>query len=55
MTLELPAELELAVETTPAELEAQIRLMAAMKMFELGKLSWLLMIVWDVRRLGAWV
>ena len=39
MTLELPAELELAVETTPEELEAQIRLMAALKMFELGKLS----------------
>jgi len=39
MTLELPAELELVVETTPEELEAQIRLMAAMKMFELGKLS----------------
>ena len=39
MMLEIPAELELAVETTPEELEAQIRLMAALKMFELGKLS----------------
>jgi predicted HTH domain antitoxin len=39
VTLELPDELELAVETTPEELEAQIRLMAALKMFELGKLS----------------
>jgi hypothetical protein len=39
MMLEIPAELELAVETTPEELGAQIRLMAALKMFELGKLS----------------
>jgi predicted HTH domain antitoxin len=28
-----------AVQTTPDELQAQIRLMAALKMFELGKLS----------------
>jgi predicted HTH domain antitoxin len=27
------------VRTTPAELEAEVRLMAALKMFELGKLS----------------
>ena len=27
------------MQTTPEELEAQIRLMAALKMFELGKLS----------------
>jgi len=27
------------VQTTPEELQAQIRLMAALKMFELGKLS----------------
>jgi predicted HTH domain antitoxin len=39
ITLELPADLELAVQTTPEELLAQIRLMAALKMFELGKLS----------------
>jgi predicted HTH domain antitoxin len=37
--LQLPNDLELAVQTTPEELEAQIRLMAALKMFELGKLS----------------
>lgn len=39
ITLEYPEGLELAVQTTPEELEAQIRLMAALKMFELGKLS----------------
>ena len=39
MTLKYPDDLELAVQTTPEELEAQIRLMAALKMFELGKLS----------------
>ncbi|MBI5648876.1 MAG: UPF0175 family protein [Chloroflexi bacterium] len=39
ITLELPDDLDLAVKTTPAELGAQIRLMAALKMFELGKLS----------------
>jgi predicted HTH domain antitoxin len=39
ITLELPTDLELAVQTTPEELLAQIRLMAALKMFELGKLS----------------
>jgi predicted HTH domain antitoxin len=38
-TLEYPDDLELAVQTTPDELNAQIRLMAALKMFELGKLS----------------
>jgi len=39
MTLEYPDNLPLAVQTTPEELQAQIRLMAALKMFELGKLS----------------
>ena len=39
MTLEYPEDLELAVQTTPEEFEAQVRLMAALKMFELGKLS----------------
>jgi len=39
VTLEYPEGLELAVQTTPEELSAQIRLMAALKMFELGKLS----------------
>jgi predicted HTH domain antitoxin len=39
MTLEYPEELALAVQTTPEEFEAQVRLMAALKMFELGKLS----------------
>ena len=39
LMIEYPEDLELAVATTRAELEAQIRLMAALKMFELGKLS----------------
>jgi predicted HTH domain antitoxin len=39
ITLEYPEDLESAVQTTPEELNAQIRLMAALKMFELGKLS----------------
>lgn len=39
LTIEYPEGLELAVATTRNELEAQIRLMAALKMFELGKLS----------------
>ncbi|MGC9358663.1 MAG: UPF0175 family protein [Anaerolineae bacterium] len=34
-----PEDLALAVQTTPEELDAQVRLMAALKMFELGKLS----------------
>ena len=39
MSLKYPDDFELAVQTTPEEFEAQIRLMAALKMFELGKLS----------------
>jgi len=39
VTLRYPEELASAVQTTPEELDAQIRLMAALKMFELGKLS----------------
>ena len=39
MTLEYPEDLASAVQTTPEEFEAQVRLMAALKMFELGKLS----------------
>ncbi len=39
MTIEYPDDLELAVQTTTEEMQAQIRLMAALKMFELGKLS----------------
>ncbi len=39
ITVEYPDDLELAVLTTAEELQAQIRLMAALKMFELGKLS----------------
>jgi len=39
VTLEFPPDLELAIQTTPEELGAQIFLMAALKMFELGKLS----------------
>lgn len=34
-----PEGFEQVVQLTPTELEAQIRLMAALKMFELGKLS----------------
>jgi predicted HTH domain antitoxin len=34
-----PDGLETAIQLTPAELDAQIRLMAALKMFELGKLA----------------
>ncbi len=39
LILTFPENLELAVQTTPEEFEAQVRLMAALKMFELGKLS----------------
>jgi predicted HTH domain antitoxin len=39
LTLEYPDDLELAMQTTPEEMQAQIRLMAALKMFELGKLT----------------
>lgn len=39
IVVEYPDDLELAVQATPEELGAQIRLMAALKMFELGKLS----------------
>lgn len=39
LTIEYPEGLETAVTTTRQELEAQIRLMATLKMFELGKLS----------------
>ena len=39
LTLNYPDDLEQAVNLTPQELESQIRLMAALKMFELGKLS----------------
>lgn len=36
---QLPEKLELAVGLTRSELEQQVRLMAALKMFELGKIS----------------
>lgn len=39
LTIDYPEGLETAVSTTRQELEDQIRLMAALKMFELGKLS----------------
>ena len=39
ISLKYPDDFELAVQTTPEEFEAQVRLMAALKMFELGKLS----------------
>jgi predicted HTH domain antitoxin len=39
MVLEYPEGLESAVQATSEELKAQVRLMAALKMYELGKLS----------------
>ena len=39
VTISYPAGLEESVQTTPGEIQQQIRLMAALKMFELGKLS----------------
>ena len=39
LTVPYPNNFELAISTTTEELEAQVRLMAALKMFELGKLS----------------
>lgn len=39
LELRLPDGFEQAVHLTRAELESQVRLMAALKMFELGKLS----------------
>ncbi len=37
--ISVPEGFEEIVATTPEELEDQVRLMAALKMFELGKLS----------------
>ena len=39
VTIRYPAGLENSVQTTPEEIQQQISLMAALKMFELGKLS----------------
>ncbi len=39
VTIPYPVGLEESVQTTPEEVQQQIRLMAALKMFELGKLS----------------
>ncbi len=39
LMIDYPEGLETAVSTTQQEFEDQIRLMAALKMFELGKLS----------------
>ena len=39
VTIHYPEGLEETVRTTPEEVQEQIRLMAALKMFELGKLS----------------
>jgi len=39
VTIPYPAGLEESVQTTSGEIQQQIRLMAALKMFELGKLS----------------
>ena len=39
LVVNLPDDFAHAVSLTPEELERQVRLMAALKMFELGKLS----------------
>ncbi|MBM3883150.1 MAG: UPF0175 family protein [Verrucomicrobia bacterium] len=39
LTVDLPADLGESVQTTPEKARQQVRLMAALKMFELGKLS----------------
>jgi predicted HTH domain antitoxin len=39
VVLKYPDDLATAIQLTPEEVDAQIRLMAALKMFELGKLS----------------
>ena len=39
VVLKYPDDLAAAIQLTPEEVDAQIRLMAALKMFELGKLS----------------
>lgn len=39
ITIKYPSEFERAVHLTKEELEVHIRLMAALKMFELGKIS----------------
>ncbi len=39
LTIRYPEGLELAIQLTKAEMEQHILLMAALKMFELGKLS----------------
>lgn len=39
LTVNVPDDLARSVKLSDAELEAQVKLMAALKMFELGKLS----------------
>ncbi len=39
LTLTVPSDFAQAIQLTPEEMEAHLRLMAALKMFELGKLS----------------
>ena len=39
ITIHYPPDLDESVHTTPEEVQQQIRLMAALKMFELGKLA----------------
>ncbi len=39
MIMQYPDEIEKLISRTPKEFEAQIRFMAAVKMYELGKLS----------------
>lgn len=39
LMINLPEDFALAIQTTPEELEAQVHWMAALKMFEMGKVS----------------
>ena len=39
IVMSLPDDLAASIEMTPEELASQVRLMAALKMFELGKIS----------------
>ncbi len=39
LTIKYPKDLELTVNLTKAEMEQHLRLMAALKMYELGKIS----------------
>ena len=45
LTIKYPKDLELTVNLTKAEMEQHLRLMAALKMYELGKISALLLLL----------